>query len=105
VLKGKIDQNGILFIERGKYIKPQRCPSTTAWIPNPDTREPVPVNMHCGDWCPKFGEPIKSSLTTTNGTQGKALQYKVTICDKVLIFDELDDNRWVEIVKPGEIIK
>lgn len=40
----KIDDAGILWIERAGRMKVQNCPRATG-------------DWHCGDWCPWFGEP------------------------------------------------
>ena len=47
-MKIKIDENGLLSLERAGKMKPQRCP----YKANYSTLE-----ITCGDWCPAFGEP------------------------------------------------
>ena len=42
-MNGKIDESGLLLIERRGVYKPQYCP-----LSNPGTE--------CGDWCPMFDE-------------------------------------------------
>ena len=44
-MKGKINKNGNLYIQRGNFMSAQRCPYAN---------EPC---EQCGDWCPLFGEP------------------------------------------------
>jgi len=69
-MKGKIDNDGSLFILRGKFEKDMECPNS---FPS------------CGDWCPLFGEPEK----TIN-----EWFFKIGICHgKTLVFDELTDER------------
>ncbi|MDD4390220.1 MAG: hypothetical protein PHW03_05390 [Eubacteriales bacterium] len=46
-MEGKINKSGNLFLIRGGLMKPQYCPFT-----NTDQ-----IDVHCGDWCPHFGEP------------------------------------------------
>jgi hypothetical protein len=66
-MRGKIDKNGFLHIERrGKMIM-QRCPHS--------------VQDGCGDWCPLFGEPEFISC-------GK--EKRLELCGKTLIFDNLE---------------
>ncbi len=51
-MKGKIDNNGWLRIERGGKEKLQECPfMQRAFQVNDVSIAP------CGDWCPLFGEP------------------------------------------------
>ena len=71
MLKGKINQQGLLSIERAGQMKIQYCPYH-------------PAGLECGDWCPKFNEPHQVSGAQTN----------IAICgDIVLQFHTLTDNR------------
>ncbi len=47
-MKAKIDNDGILFMERAGIMKKQFCPWTTD-------------GATCGDWCPKFIEPFAAT--------------------------------------------
>lgn len=83
-MKGKIDINGWLRIERGGKEKLQECPYTqkTFQVNNLTMREP------CGDWCPLFGEPFKSFGKTT-----------IELCRITLQFDDFTDER-----EGGEVV-
>lgn len=72
-MKGIIDKNGWLFIQRPHKMKPIYCPY--------DAR----VNdegARCGDWCPMFDDPVR--LITG---------WEVGLCQTILLFDELTDER------------
>ena len=79
-MKGKIDSNGWLRIERGGKERLQECPYTqkTFQVNNRTMREP------CGDWCPLFGEP-KWEI------DGKSAI--IEVCHRTLFFDEFTDER------------
>lgn len=49
-MKIRINEYGLLFINRGFSFKEQICPYALD-------------NDNCGEWCPLFGEPIKVNLT------------------------------------------
>ena len=84
-MKGKIDENGNLYIERGASLKIQFCPFVTDKSYKVENKLlPVP----CGDWCPLFGEP-----KLEDGTNSAILD----LCNhKQLFFDEFVDERKVE---------
>ena len=44
-MKIRIDNNGWLSVERAGKFKDQKCPHDQDNL------------VHCGDWCPLFGEP------------------------------------------------
>ena len=48
-MKGKIDKRGILWLQRGKSYREQRCPYTMKYM------------QACGDWCALFSEPEESA--------------------------------------------
>lgn len=79
-MKGKIDNNGWLWIERGSKEKLQECPfMQRAFEVNDIAIAP------CGDWCPLFGEP-KLEI------DGKSAI--IEICDgKTLFLDQFADER------------
>jgi hypothetical protein len=85
-MKGKIDNNGWLRIERCGKERLQECPYTqkTFQVNNLTIREP------CGDWCPLFGEPTQYYSDGVVVANGKTL---LTLCHKTLIFDEFTDER------------
>jgi hypothetical protein len=76
-MKGKIDENGWLWIERAGEMKAQECPC-------------APESSRCGDWCPLFGEPYRYTLE--KGTPATAID----ICQAVLVFEEFEDERMEE---------
>lgn len=51
--KMKINENGNLCLLRGSEEKPQACPDQVDGSP-------------CGDWCPKFKEPVYHSDDTVD---------------------------------------
>jgi hypothetical protein len=91
MMKGKIDNNGWLRIERGGKEKLQECPYTqkTFQVNNLTMREP------CGDWCPLFGEPMDNTMswTTVDGHIGGHKTTELELCRKKLYFDEFTDGR------------
>ena len=100
-MKGKIDQEGDLFIYRGKESKLQRCSfygSVSGTWENLDY-----VKDPCGDECPLFGEPVITEPSveffSINGfkTEKKvriAGNTKLLICqDRTLEFEEFTDER------------
>lgn len=69
-MKGKIDKDGVLHIERAGVMRQQWCPQSGG---------------HCGDWCPHFGEPKYD-----RGREATVID----ICSgKRLVFDEFTDER------------
>ena len=77
-MKGKIDSNGWLRIERGGKEKLQECPFTqkTFQVNDLTIREP------CGDWCPLFDEP--------DFTDGGA---HLELCQTHYYFEQFTDER------------
>ena len=76
-MKGKIDKNGKLWIERANMMKEQHC------LEHPKTTT-------CGDQCPQFGEP-ESIYAGENATPDLI---EVEICQgRRLQFDEFTDER------------
>jgi hypothetical protein len=74
MMKGKIDNSGALWIDRGSEIKKQFCPF---W-----QRDKIGLSHQCNDYCPLFGEPsLIGSL------------YTISLCHKTLHFEELTDER------------
>ena len=74
-MKGKINKNGSLLIERNGKYKDQWCLY--------DHKDGA---INCGDWCPQFGEPEKAVFE-----ENAAI---LNICQKkVLVFDDFEDER------------
>jgi transcription elongation factor Elf1 len=73
-VKGKIDRDGWLWIERAGEMKIQECPYQSC-------------TAKCGDWCPHFGEleKIVEELTV--------YLYISCGCDKTFAFGEFTDER------------
>lgn len=67
-MKGKITNEGRLYILRGDRYKAQHCPHSF---------------NRCGDWCPLFGEPVERPLIYTT----------LDLCRKKLSFDGFKDER------------
>ena len=79
-MKGKIDEDGNLYIERAGKMKQQFCPFDV---------------KPCGDWCPLFGEPMDNTMswTTVDGHIGGHKTTELELCRKKLYFDEFTDER------------
>ena len=75
-MKGLIDKNGWLAIERAGKMKSQYCPWTES--------DPDEEDRYCGDWCPHFVEPIVNEGFT---------HLFLGCGDTTLIFCELTDER------------
>ena len=89
-MKGKIDKEGALWIERAGTEKKQACPHSDHrnFIPPQNGKVSIFVN-YCGDDCPQFGEP-ESKLSA--GFDPKLTSIK--ICQILtLVFDEFADER------------
>ena len=84
-MKGKIDRDGFLWIERAGKMNETTCPYSQ-WL-NKTTEEPI----SCGDWCPLFGEPILKALRLFNNDVVNKMT--IELCRKDIIFDELTDER------------
>lgn len=69
---GKINENGMLEIKRGRNFKKQLCP-----YPN----DLLEVSL-CGDHCPFFSEPINC-----------AHEIQLSLCQTVWYFNEFNDER------------
>ena len=74
-MKGLLDKDGSLLIERAGALEEQYCP----W---------VVATVSCGDWCPHFGEP------ETAGEDGLSRYLKLTCGNNSeWLFSELEDQR------------
>jgi len=89
-MKGRIDEEGFLEIQRGERIESQMCPFNTDIIVtayalgSPDDLKPGGAS--CGDWCPLFGEPGKKRAP------GDIIF--IDICQgRTLAFEKLEDRR------------
>jgi hypothetical protein len=84
-MKGKIDKYGFLNIFRKDDYKVCDCPYSTA---NDNV-------MHCGDWCPLFGEPWEEERFVDDGFQDtvKTGRTEIELCKRDLQFDEFEDER------------
>jgi len=79
-MKGAIEKNGYLWIERAGKIKKQYCPHDVVG-------EDV---IGCGDWCPMFGEP-EQVYTMKNAQRGEVVGLQ--ICRVRFSFHEFVDKR------------
>lgn len=87
-LKGKIDKDGILSIERAGVMRQQMCPYSYS------NQLPVFSATQCGDACPLFDEPYPERGTTS---------VMLCIChEKRLFFKEFTDERKVQEKKEPE---
>ena len=83
-MKGKINNEGKLYIERAGVMKQQLCPNSFS--------EAVPYM--CGDWCPMFGEPSREYMCTIMGQDCFSKNTTLTICNnKTITFTEFKDER------------
>ena len=81
-MKGKINKDGFLIIERKGTMAPVMCPFAKIKIKMDDR---VSHSPPCGDWCAKFGEPRCSP--------GKSV-VKLKICNgQKLRFLDFEDER------------
>ena len=90
-MKGKIDNNGWLRIERGSKEKLQECPFMQRAFEVNDI-----VIAPCGDWCPLFVEPEAEldSYGFCSETEGKPTgRTMLETCKTTLIFDQFTDER------------
>jgi hypothetical protein len=80
-MKGKIDKEGVLLIERAGKIKGQYCCSTS-------TRE-----VACCDMCPQFGEPEGEGYWVDDSNV-RHDQASINICHgRSLCFSDFIDER------------
>lgn len=86
-MKGKIDENGFLYIERAGKTKKTLCPYDGECAP-------------CGDWCPLFSEPepAKDAVYPDDDSCNYDLvpngKTWMRLCHgKYLEFDEFTDER------------
>ena len=84
-MKGIINTNGNLQIERGHKKVNQFCPFTEGERP-------------CGDWCPLFGNPEVSKWIGSPDPRKKDREWNpkhwnLQICQSTLYFDDLIDQR------------
>ncbi len=90
-MKGKIDKDGSLWIQRGKVFRKQMCPfaGTEAF------------KKSCGDWCPLFDadglskdlEELRSEPFWDGGRWDGGRHLVLSCCKSVVVFDELTDER------------
>jgi len=78
-IKGKINKNGVLEIERSGRFKKQDCLRSAAWI-----NDNLGCSF-CGDNCSLFGEPGIEKFFT-----GRIF---LKLCEKTWYFDEFEDER------------
>jgi hypothetical protein len=86
-MKGKIDENGWLWIERAGKLKKQLCPFSNGGDWEASCGDWCPWEASCGDWCPMFGDPYRYTLE--KGIPATAID----ICQAVLVFEEFEDER------------
>lgn len=88
-MEGKIDSKGWLQIQRPSGVKGQFCPV-------------YGDSLHCGDWCPLFGEPISQRIGepamishgVAHGGYGFTGKTELQICqNRTLVFDKFTDER------------
>jgi len=89
-MKGKIDKDGVLYIERAGVMRQQMCPYSYS------NQLPVFSATQCGDACPLFGEPTQLSHTPSGDTYG------IKLCQRELVFGKLTDERKVQEKKEPE---
>ena len=83
-LKGKIDEYGLLHIERRGKMRKQSCPFTD------DTA--------CGDWCPLFGIPFPSRWMGSPDPDKKGRElndrhWNLTLCKTDLYFEKFTEQK------------
>ena len=84
-MKGKLDEDGCLWIERrGKFVK-QYCADTAHLVEEKEETVMVP----CGDWCASFGEPQFVE---------EQKKMRLVICTGIWMFDSFE---WKEVEEDG----
>ena len=88
MLKGRINNEGTLFIKRRSKERKQKCPYATAhWGPSGF------FTIDCNDHCPHFGEPYESPNEGEAGINDPII-LNVMICSgTILRFASLTDER------------
>jgi len=91
-MKGKIDKDGNLLIERGGFLRTASCPFAVWTISQNAPIQQSNEFMPCGHWCPLFGEPefIDGHPRFIDGHP------RLSLCRKVLEFVSLVDERGQE---------
>ncbi len=83
-MKGKIDEKGVLHIQRGLEFKSMKC-----------RQAGILASVACDDGCPVFGEPqseLKFSDPSDNSKPSTVVLLK--ICQGIiLIFNQFTDER------------
>lgn len=99
-MKGKIivlDSEGVLMIERGNQMRVQSCPFQSMRrdykVPNYNDIVREPVARPCGDWCPLFGEPIKTESSDIHGNYRIDGGAHLSLCQTHYYFDQFTDER------------
>ena len=80
-MKFKIDDEGYLKIQRGKFMCRVECPIDGS-------------KTQCGSWCALFGEPeVKPEISTLGGKARFSVELK--LCQKTLVtnVDYFEDER------------
>lgn len=78
-MKGKIDADGCLHIERAGEMREQACPFGDC-------------DATCSHWCPLFAEPCPADGERVGDGRKTVLE----LCRMALVFDELTDERGKE---------
>ena len=90
-MKGKIDSNGWLRIERGGKEKLQECPfMQRAFQVNDVSIAP------CGDWCPLFDEPDFTEIPCKYGKSEPDGGAHLELCQTHYYFEQFTDERGKE---------
>ena len=83
-MKGLIDKNGWLAIERAGKMKSQYCP-WTVWQDD--------AVHSCGDWCSHFGEPRWEEAKEGGFVKAAYLNLTCGGATRLFVFDEFTDER------------
>lgn len=76
-MNGKINERGILEIERAGTYKEMYCPYDTE-------------GTRCGDWCPLFGEPLVDRRVSEHA---EIFIFGLDLCKRTLYFANFEDKR------------
>lgn len=104
-MKGKIDKNGHLWIERAGEMIRTECPfQNTVWIETQKKSKCgtlLEINRTlvaplCGDWCPLFGEPIHCATQNNVSGNDEVFNWRLLLCHKTLLLKEFTDERGKE---------
>lgn len=89
-MKGRIDESGTLWLERGGKERAALCPFHVSSYQYPMPGGSGSNRAVCGDWCPLFGEPKPIAVYEAKD------QTTLTLCRTMIVFTDFKDERGAE---------